>query len=403
MKRLYKAIGTAWLLGLASVALVAGAAGPPQAAAPLATPVTTQERLSTEDWWPTKSNVTLGAFVGSAACASCHQADFPGEITSMQRASARADGSSYSGESSASGFASQGRIYSLSRGPDHLRYTVSEGPQRLSETLDWVMGAGDLGRTFLYVKEGRWYQSLVSFYTKASALDVTTGLHSEAGSSLPGALGQALSPEDARTCFGCHTVHATTSAGFNPLHAEAGLGCEACHGPGRAHAQRMSRANTAAVVKTAATQGEDMAIFNPAKLSPSDSIDLCGSCHRTFADASLSIGPGADLAAVRFQPYRLEESACWRKTQDERLTCVACHDPHRPLSRDAVSYDKHCLQCHTAARSIAATGTPDVRVCPKATSQCVTCHMPKVALPSMHGTFTDHFIRVARVGDPLPR
>jgi hypothetical protein len=150
-----------------------------------------------------------------------------------------------------------------------------------------------------------------------------------------------------------------------------------------------------------AAKSPDTAIFQPATLSPSDSIDFCGACHRSFADASLSTGPQADRAVVRFQPYRLEESKCWRATQDRRLTCVACHDPHKPLQRDAASYDGNCLQCHSNEK-LAGSKQHTAAVCPKATRDCVTCHMPKVNLPSMHGDFTDHNIRIAK-DESLPK
>jgi hypothetical protein len=103
-----------------------------------------------------------------------------------------------------------------------------------------------------------------------------------------------------------------------------------------------------------------------------------------------------DSSVVRFQPYRLEKSRCWRETQDARLTCVACHDPHEPLNRNDVSYDKQCLSCH----SIGNSGKHAAAICPTgATEKCVSCHMPKVKVASMHGEFTDHFIRVVKAGE----
>ncbi len=241
----------------------------------------------------------------------------------------------------------------------------------------------------------------MSVYLKAPFLDLTTGLKPDAGTDLVEALGKSLKPEEVRRCFSCHTVHATTSQGFNPLHAEAGLGCEACHGPAREHVTRMTgAAESSAGPHPAASARTDTAVFNPAKLSPADSIDFCGSCHRSFADVA-SMGQVASTAVVRFQPYRLEESRCWRETRDERLTCVACHDPHQPLQRDDASYDQHCQQCHSAVSSPTAVAHAG-KVCPKATSRCVSCHMPKVNIASMHGDFTDHFIRVVKPGEAFP-
>ena len=364
--------------------------------------ITTQERIEIEEWWPTASNRPLDGFAGSASCVRCHGQGAPSNLSSMRRASITATDFSPHENNGTWKVSFERFNYSIVPNSSGLEYSVSNGQHDLSRKLDWVMGAGDLGRTFLYQTDGRWYQSNMSFYTRPSALDVTTGLHVNAFASLPAALGTLLSPADARSCFGCHTVHATSPAGFNPAHAEAGLGCEACHGPAKEHVDQMSDASRMAKKEILMPQTAAASVYNPAKLSPADSIDFCGACHRSFADAALSTGPGAGTAVVRFQPYRLEESKCWRSTKDARLTCVACHDPHEPLNRDDASYDRQCIACH-AVSTKAAAGAHSGMECPKATSRCVTCHMPKVALASMHGEFTDHFIRIVHPGEPLPK
>jgi hypothetical protein len=358
---------------------------------------TTQERLEAEPWWPTQPNLPLQAFAGSNACVRCHTDE--ASPNSMRHASEPARDASFLNVIHPRPFTSRPFTYSLTPTPAGIAYTVADGPHKLSHTLDWVMGAGVLGRTFLYQIDDHWYQSAISLYTDQSALDITTGLSRDPGNHLSSALGQILSPDDARHCFACHTVHSTTSQGFNPLHAEAGLGCEACHGPGLAHANQM----TAAAKSAASSPPADTTnIFDPSKLSPVDANDFCGSCHRSFADATLSMAQAHafSTAVVRFQPYRLEESRCWRETQDERLTCVACHNPHKPLNHDTTSYDNHCLQCHAPTST---AQTHPAKVCPKSTHQCVTCHMPKVPVASMHGTFTDHFIRVVHPDQGFPQ
>jgi hypothetical protein len=281
--------------------------------------------------------------------------------------------------------------YALQPGTNGLEYSVTNGDASASETLEWVMGAGDLGRTFVYDRDGRWFQSRVSEYSHDRRLDVTTGLKIPTdfgeGSDLADALGNVLTPTELRRCFGCHTVHATSSKGFNPEKALPGVGCEACHGPGAAHVVVAGKAKVAAA---------DLVVFNPARLAPADSIDFCGACHRSYGDVTQAANPANDPSVVRFQPYRLEESRCWRETKDERLTCVACHDPHKQLVKEDLSYDKRCLSCHGSQ----ATETHRGKVCPTgAKSQCVSCHMPKVRVASMHGQFTDHFIRVVNAGE----
>jgi hypothetical protein len=366
----------------------------------------TQERLETEPWWPTMSTFPLKAFAGSSTCTRCHQDEASiNPPTPMQRAASRAADATFLRGKPPVTLTSGPFTYALASTSAGIEYAVSDGPHKLSHPLDWVIGAGVLGRTFLYQMDNHWYQSLATFYTNHSALDITTGLTRAPDPHLTTALGQPLSPDDTRRCFSCHTVHSTTSQGFDPLHAEAGLGCEACHGPGAEHATLM----IASAKPTTPNAASASHIFNPAKLSPVDSNDFCGACHRTFADATLSMASAqaSSTAVVRFQPYRLEESRCWRETQDARLTCIACHNPHQPLNRNPAAYDKHCLECHTTVAAVPATAHAanaiPARVCPKATSQCVTCHMPRVNVASMHGDFTDHFIRVVHQGEAFPQ
>jgi hypothetical protein len=313
----------------------------------------------------------------------------------MSRAAARSGSANFVEDVVTKEFLSGTLRYSVKPVMSGLEYSVTSGDARASETLEWAMGAGDLGRTFVYERDGRWFQSRVSEYKQAPRLDVTTGLKIPTGTDetgdLANALGKVLTPGELRHCFGCHTVHAGSSTGFNPQNAKEGVGCEACHGPGAAHIEVAKKKGAAAV---------DLAIFNPAKLSPADSIDFCGACHRTYGDVAAAANPANDPSVVRFQPYRLEKSRCWRETRDERLTCLECHDPHKQLVRDDLLYDKRCLTCHGAE----AGGTHRGKVCPTgAKNQCVSCHMPKVKVASMHGEFTDHFIRVARDGEGFPK
>ena len=362
-----------------------------QVEAAAAIQMTTQERLETETWWPTMGTAPLKAYAGSQACLGCHEGHDSGGATSMQQAASPGNPSPLSVGESAS-FNSGTITYALRQSSAGLELAAERGGQEAAQKVDWVMGAGDLARTFLYQADGHWFQSQASLYTRGRKLDVTTGFGTHEDATLKNTLGNLLTAEEARACFGCHTVRATTSAGLEPLHAEAGVGCEGCHGPGREHISRMSGKKM---------PGEDLAIFEPGKLKPTELNDFCGACHRSFADANLATGPQADRAVVRFQPYRLEESRCWRATQDERLTCTACHDPHKPLSRLAASYDNKCLNCHDGGKQL--TTQHAGALCPKATHDCTSCHMPKVNLPSVHGEFTDHLIRVARVGEPMPR
>jgi hypothetical protein len=226
---------------------------------------------------------------------------------------------------------------------------------------------------------------------------LTPGHKTAEPGSLENALGTPLKGSDAIRCFSCHTTESSANSKLNLANAIPGVQCEACHGPGRDHVD----ANMAGQFVKAR-----QAIFNPASLTPTGSIDFCGSCHRTMMDVVMR-EPEPGALTVRFQPYRLEESRCWETTKDARLACTQCHDPHAPLVRDVHFYDQKCLTCHSSKKDAIhdaseSTWTATPKICPKATINCVSCHMPKTEVPEMHSTFFDHYIRIVRPGRPVP-
>jgi Cytochrome c554 and c-prime len=209
-------------------------------------------------------------------------------------------------------------------------------------------------------------------------LDLTTGHAGVVPDDLKSAMGRWLDLDEARSCFGCHTRGSTTGNHFDTSHVTPGVTCEACHGPGASHV---------AAMKAGKIEDGRRAILNPHHLDPVASVDFCGACHRSWTDVMLSRPTG--VVNARFQPYRLENSKCWRQG-DARLTCIACHNPHEPLVQDVASYDQKCLACHkTTAGEKKITGEKTQgdhpgAACPVSTKNCVTCHMPQVEFPSMH-------------------
>ena len=148
---------------------------------------------------------------------------------------------------------------------------------------------------------------------------------------------------------------------------------------------------------TAMLQG-DMSIVPPdlKSLSTEDISSFCGQCHRTFDLVARAGWRGP--SNVRFQPYRLEISQCFDGT-DPRISCIACHNPHQQVIRNAAYYDSKCLACHSP---LASKAPPQAKVCPVAKSNCASCHMPRVTYPGGHFVFTDHYIRVVKAKEPYP-
>ena len=352
----------------------------------------TQDRLEDPGWWPTKGTYPRDRFVGSAACRQCHGSIFKSQQTTPMAHAAHFQGASSLQQKAPPAFQNDPYSYVLLPSDVGTVLSVADGPKREATPPAWTFGSGEIGQTYVYQQDGVWFESRVSLYTSSGQLDITTGHSHLPPESLHDALGLGMKDAAARRCFGCHTSASTTAGRFEAQNATPGVTCEACHGPGADHVKAMT---------TGVGVANGSGLINPAKLSPVDSVDFCGACHRTWADIAFSEIPKRGVDVVRFQPYRLEKSRCWGKSGDARLTCVTCHDPHVPLQRDAALYDSRCLSCHLRHDEVTNPLKPGA-ACPRAADHCTTCHMPKINVPEMHGDFTDHFIRVVNQNAALP-
>ena len=363
---------------------------------PAAHPATLSEQVATEDrvrkpgWWPTKGSFPASAYVGNATCAQCH-ADLVSaqQRTSMGQTATRAPGSELLKQYPLS-YKLGPYTYKATQSGDTATYSVAGGDQSFSTPLHWAFGIR-MGQSFLFEKNGGIFMAPLTYYPEAERWDFTVDQPHTVPDSLDKALGRHLLDSEVRGCFACHNTASTTSDRFDPEHSTPGITCEACHGPGGDH--------VSAVKAGLAEQGTTM-ITNPRHLSPVESIDFCGACHRTWWDVTLSGSTG--ITSLRFPPYRLENSRCWGKG-DARLTCVACHDPHGPLEREAAAYDSRCLACHVNTPGTKPTADHPGNACPVARKDCVSCHMQKSQVVDIPVKFTDHQIRVIRANDAIPK
>lgn len=214
-------------------------------------------------------------------------------------------------------------------------------------------------------------------------LDVTMGAASIHPSNIEEAAGRLMAPQEAGQCFGCHATSATQDKKVDLSGLHPGVQCERCHDGAGQHAAALRHGDAphAAVSKLSSLSAEEMSTF-------------CGQCHRTWSQ--IAAGGPQGLANVRFQPYRLTNNKCYA-VDDARIRCTACHNPHQALQTSMTYYDAKCQACHAAAGAKAAA-----KLCPVATSGCVTCHMPKLEIPGSHNRFTDHEIRVVRKNEAYP-
>jgi cytochrome c554/c'-like protein len=359
----------------------------------------TEDRLLFRGWWPRHSTPAADEYVGPAQCARCH----PGKAatqknTPMARTADLVADSDILASHTRLTFQAGKISYEVATSEDRNTYMVTDGTRRISAPLTWSFGDGHVGQSWLFEQDAKFYESRVSYFDALKALDFTPGRKLTDPQDLEQAMARPVLGSELVRCFACHTTASTINERFDRRRIIPGITCEACHGPGLSHAVAHEMAYLQG--QTWQTGQEPDLIFDPGKLSPADAVDFCGACHGTWSDVKL--GGLTGIANVRAQPYRLEKSRCWGKKGDARLTCVACHDPHRELVRDSASYDRNCLSCHLAANSNTPTSDHPGPPCKVSTKNCASCHMPKSEDSVMHYTFTDHYIRVVRPGAPYP-
>ena len=276
--------------------------------------------------------------------------------------------------------------YTVETAGDKSTYTVTDGTRTISLPIQWSFGTG--GQTWVLERQGKFYDSLVSFYPAIEGLDITMGEERVTPQSLEEAVGRELRHGETRACFGCHATNAVRARKVDLGSMEPGVTCQHCHEGTNVHL-------------VDALQG-DFGSVPPklGKLSSEDISSFCGQCHRTWETVIRSHFEGE--INVRFQPYRLANSKCFNGA-DARISCLACHDPHQDVVREDSSYDRKCLACHEISVAQARVASlARAHPCPVAKVNCVSCHMPKVSLPGGHMAFTDHQIRIVRSGEPYP-
>lgn len=320
---------------------------------------------------------------GNEQCAGCHPREHAGHRrTGMARALERAD----QGEILRSRPSMRLRVgaysYRVERDGGRSVYRVSDGREEFRAPLQWAFGLGAAGQTYLFQRNGQWYESRVSFYKEANGLDLTVGAAASQPRSLEEAIGRPLSVKDARDCFDCHATGVGSSS-VDVGRITPGVQCGRCHEKAVEHAASVLKKGTMRVM--------------PARLkgrTAEESSEFCGQCHRTWATIAAE-GPH-HIGNVRFQPYRLANSKCY-DTTDSRISCTACHDPHKTDTSDVAYQDARCRACHEGPAKKAGA-----KHCKTGGVNCSGCHMPKIEIKEAHHGFTDHWIRVVRPGEPPP-
>lgn len=258
-----------------------------------------------------------------------------------------------------------------------LQARIFDGKDVMELPMEWAFGAGRQAVTFVTrVNKDLYVEHYATWYTALQGWGATPGQAAIRPANMAQAAGILYPISDPVTgVAGCFECHSTGPVSFdregNVSLGESGVHCEACHGPGAAHAAKP----------------RTVKITNPGSLSAGQLNQFCGRCHR------LPAAPGAvtDWSYawnIRHQPVYLNASACFEKSNG-KLSCLTCHDPHESAAKKAAAfYNNVCTNCH-------GTSAPSPKaVCrEKEPANCIDCHMPLVS-PQAPLRFTNHRIGV---------
>jgi len=334
----------------------------------------------------------------STACAACHA-----EIYRQWMASPMARTSGVAGEQAIETFGKaqfsnpRGTAqYSVTR---NFGFVFSQAGLEGTRALNFFLGAGNTGRSYLTAVDGFLFQAPVAYYTARAAWDLSPGyeLSDEVN----------VARETGTGCLRCHASGLNplpgTSNGFgSPPWQENGVSCERCHGPGEEHI----------------FGGATNSIVNPAALSGKARDSICAQCHLPGAveiakasparpytpggtlssSVSVFILAGADReATINGHAEQLSRSRCMRESSG-RLWCGTCHKMHsspEPAQKTAF-YRQQCLGCHADKGCTAPAAERSSKG-----DNCIACHMPrKDSSTVQHAAVTDH--RISRLPRSIP-
>ncbi len=363
-------------------------------------------------------------YVGIAACQSCHEPQYNDFIRSQMgrswRHAARSE-SNADWDNIVPLYSEYDDMYyePYARGEDLFvkEYRIERGDTThlRVEQIDFIVGSGHHTNSHIYAENGYFYQIPVTWY----AQDAKWGLapkFQKSGNNYR--FGRVITDE----CMACHNGQPTFVPGSENRFEEVPLGinCEKCHGPGSVHVEEKQ-----AGIIVDITKEIDYSIVNPAKLSAEREMDVCQRCHMQGAsvfeggDTPLDWRPGQPLVAhqnvfwprqpdslthfiMASHPDRLAQSACFKDSWEEDssaepMTCLTCHDPHKPIEETRDAVNATCQNCHSGqAETVSALMCTEPSVVDGTnTAYCASCHMPEAPSTDIpYIRITDHFIRV---------
>ncbi|MDH4064979.1 MAG: multiheme c-type cytochrome, partial [Acidobacteriota bacterium] len=342
-------------------------------------------------------------YLGSAACRRCHQVEQEQWQRSLHvRMTKPVEEALVVGDfTKGTRFADHGRSYLFDRRDGRPVVTVTFGtrpPETFS--VDYTLGAKRYQGYLSTLPDGRIYVLPVFWHVESrrwvdwkEITPIPDGAHD---------LRQVWNTN----CFNCHGTNIVQgydvqTRRYTSTWTEMGIGCEACHGPGREHVQLMDQWEKDPATKPAYDDSaknrqltDVLRTLSTRSAEPRRTFDTCAYCHGNKTNIFAGFRAGdqyADYALpfllsdaipvddpqgeywpdgrpTRFnRPQALTLSGCF---QAGAITCTNCHVAHQSGNEHSLKVDIYegrngdalCTQCHQTPARTPAPGREPARV-----------------------------------------
>jgi hypothetical protein len=215
---------------------------------------------------------------GSRACAACHADIFKSyQQTAMAHSSGSVTHIETGGEFEHALSGVRYRVYNEGKSV-FFDFDLPDVHGR--RQLEYFIGSGTVGRSYLFTTAGFLYQAPVAWYSETRTWDLSPGY--QRNSQL------YLTRPVESSCLQCHASGLQATSGTrngyaSPPFREDGISCERCHGAGEEHVSKKGK------------------VVNPAKLAPERRDSVCAQCHmagetRVARPGQKSFRPGDRLS-----------------------------------------------------------------------------------------------------------
>ncbi len=361
-----------------------------------------------------------GEYLGSAACARCHDVEHTQWKNSLHIKMTKpvAEATIVGDFRDGTRFADHDRAFTFGRKDGKPFVSVSFGGRSPETfTVDYTLGAKRYQGYLSMLPEGRIYVLPVFWHIASKRwvdwkeiTPIPEGAHD---------IRQIWNAN----CFNCHGTNIVQGYDldekkYRSTWTEMGIGCEACHGPGRQHVALMEEweKNPAAKPKYDSSSknrqlSDTLKIFSTRSSEPRRIYDTCAYCHGNKNNVFVGF-KGGDNYSDYANPFLISEpipendlqGEFWPDGRPNRFnrpqaltlsgcfkagaaTCTSCHVAHGSRNEHSLKVniyqgrngDALCTQCHTQPAYAGATLKQHTFHAPESEgSRCINCHMSDV-------------------------